>query len=245
MAITKANLTSGGDATNLNAYPTASITPSANKLIIAVIGNVRGTVPATIPTLSGNGLTWVQIETKLNAAENRRITMFRAMGSSPSAEAITIDFGGVGQNNCSWSIFEFDGVDTTGTNGSGAVGQISTAATVLNTTSLDIILLTFGSVNDGTCSGFIVADNIAIEPDADAGWAEIHESQVNDGSGSQVLETQWNPGNDLTCSASWGSDESAAGIAFEIIAAGGGGGGAVAAPLGGRKKRRMMMGVGL
>ena len=52
-------LTTASDATDLTAYTTASITPSANALVLAWVVNRRFSGGAGTVTLAGNGLTWV------------------------------------------------------------------------------------------------------------------------------------------------------------------------------------------
>jgi hypothetical protein len=61
-AITATDLTRGGSSSSSSSYTTASITPSANRLVLAWVTNDRWSSP-DIPTLSGNGLTWVQVNT--------------------------------------------------------------------------------------------------------------------------------------------------------------------------------------
>jgi hypothetical protein len=50
------------------------------------------------------------------------------MGAAPSAGPLTFDFAGVQQQACAWSVFEYDNVDGSGSNGSGAVAQQLTAS---------------------------------------------------------------------------------------------------------------------
>ena len=207
-AITQASLTSGTDAVDNTIFTTASITPTANNLVIAVINN-RATDPnADDPSLSGNGMTWVEITNVLWSATNRRLTMLRAMGASPSAGAVTITFNNT-QTDCHWSIFEFAGVDTSGTNGSGAVVQSATN-TDNPITSLTVTLAAFGSATNGAASGFVHNAAEASTPDTD--WTEIHDLN-----GTAVgLETQWRATSDTTAAASWATSSRGAGIAIEI-----------------------------
>lgn len=212
MSVTRASLTSGNSTGNASSYTTASVTPSANKLQILSVGNTRSAGSPTTPTVTGNGLTWVQIAT-ISDGTNRRITVFRAMGASPSAGAITIDFGGTSQNNCSWSLNELTGMDTSGTNGSGAIVQSATN-TGSATTSLSITLSAFGSATNAGIAAFIVDNNLAITPDT--GWTEMHEVQCSDGSDSHTNETQFIASSDTTAACSWTGNQKVAGIAIEI-----------------------------
>lgn len=156
MAVSATNLTSGG---NVLTFVTASITPTANNLILAaiVIETTTSTNPGN-PSLSGNGLTWVLVDTAgggsvlydSTSTSRRKLFIFRAMGSSPSAGAVTIT-----PNETSvgvlWVIDQFSGIDTSGTNGSGAIVQSAVnkdetgAATTLTAT-----LGAFGSTNNAT-----------------------------------------------------------------------------------------------
>ena len=57
MPVTMLQLTSGGDATDLATYSTASSTPSANKLILLAVSCTRaGSLNPPTPYVSGNGL---------------------------------------------------------------------------------------------------------------------------------------------------------------------------------------------
>ena len=214
MAITQASLTGAANTVDASSFTTASITPTANRLVIAVIYNRSGiTDPAETPTLSGNGLTWVQITTTTAGNTRDRVTMFRAMGASPSSGAVTIDFAGNTQNACHHSIFEFAGIDTSGTNGSGAVVQSATNSGTA--TSLTVTLAAFGSTDNGATSGFEHRANEATTPETN--WTEIHDvTEINPNSN---LETQWRADNDTTASASWTTLANCGGIAIEIKAA--------------------------
>lgn len=217
--ITQTTLTSGSNGADQTRYTTASVSPSANRLIIAFIQNSRGTSPASTPTLSGNGLTWVPINTATyrseGGADRGRVTMFRAMGATPSAGPVTIDFGGVQQKGCTWAIVEFRDVDTSGTNGSGAVAQ-SARQSANDVTSLTITLAAFGSSSNGTAAMFAIKEN-TLDLVPETGWTQIAE--VNYSSGSNEMMCQWRSDPDTTPSASWGLRTKGAGIAIEIKAA--------------------------
>lgn len=159
MAITEATLTSGNDTSNISTYTTASQTPTTGRLVLATVVNSKGTTPDT-PTLTGNGLTWVQVATVTFgtiATPVKRVTLFRAMGTA-SAGTVAIDFGGVNQTGCAWAFAEFAGTDTSGTNGSGAIVQ-SVTNNVDSAASLTVTLAAFGSVNNATFGGFGNSDS--------------------------------------------------------------------------------------
>lgn len=117
------SLSSVSDATS---YATgSSYTPSANALVLAMVVNTAGT--AGTPTFSGNNLTWVEIATVPFLSSQYRLTVFRAMGGAPSAGTGTASFGGT-QTGCIIRVIEFTGVDTSGSDGSGALVQTNSTS---------------------------------------------------------------------------------------------------------------------
>lgn len=213
MTISASALTVGGSSTDTSSYATASITPTANRLVLVLVTNFRS-LGASTPTLTGNGLTWVQVATVAYAAGGDRATVFRAMGAAPTTGAITIAFGGVTQLACAWSVIEFGGVDTGGTNGSAAVVQSATNSVAAGT-SLGVTLAAFGSANNGAYAGFGTSQSTsAITPDG--GWTEVHDQGLSGDQGR--IETQWRVDPDTSAAASWGLSADAGGVALEIKA---------------------------
>lgn len=127
--VTFENLTAGVDTTDDSDSTTASITPSVNKLVVLSVESkteVGGGTDPNQPTATGCNLTWVAIDsivTDPTSLSRRRITQLRGMGSSPTTGAITIDFGGQTQITKAWSVDQMTNMDTSGTNGSGAIVQ--------------------------------------------------------------------------------------------------------------------------
>lgn len=113
MAVSGANLTAGGTATDLASYATASITPTANALVLAAMLSNHANPPTTA-TCSGCGITWTLVDSvtfSSLAAPTFRGHLFRGTSASPTTGALTFDFGGASQLNCNWSINEFTGVN--------------------------------------------------------------------------------------------------------------------------------------
>src|SRR5438445_7178536 len=96
-AISATELASGGAGPNIKTATTQSIAPGPNQLILAWVASTATPNPG-FPTLSGNGLTWVGAAT----AVGNRIALFRAMGASPTAGPVTIDFGSSTQKSIAW-----------------------------------------------------------------------------------------------------------------------------------------------
>ena len=214
MALSFTGLTSGfyGNPIPSTSEDTASITPTANRLIIADIlsldssGLNAGAAPSS---LTSTGLTWVKI-TDVSyslAGFTTYLSRWRAMGASPSAGVVTIAFPPTGQTDIIWSIYESNGdVDTTGTNGSGAIVQ-----SVTNTgtgTSLAVTLAAFGSA-DNSALGFFGTEN-AGSFTVGSGFTQIHALDVS------LTEHKL---NDTSVDATYSVSGNWAGIATEVKAA--------------------------
>lgn len=218
MAITATHLTATADTSNVASYATASITPTANRLVLAAVFTAKATATVATPTLSGNSLTWVNIANianSISAVGTRRLTLFRAMGAAPTAGVLTADMGGVNQAGCGIHVTEFADVNTSGTNGAGAVLQPTTNETNSGT-SLTVTLAAFASASNGTFGAFLTGgtDSAATEG---SGFAELSDNGYL--TPTQGLMTEWRNDNDTTVNASWGSAGVMLGGALEIVAA--------------------------
>ena len=145
--LTATLLAEGNSTTDATSYDTASISPSADHLILLAVvsGDTVGAAAEAPSSVTGNGLTWVQVATQNNAAGNTNVTttVFRALGAAPSVGVVTINFANT-QENCQWHIAEFGNVDTSGTNGSGAIVQ----SQVLDDSNGSSWSMTLGSAPD-------------------------------------------------------------------------------------------------
>src|SRR6266702_6570179 len=221
-AISATELTGGGAAgSNIKTATTSSIAPGANRLILAWIVNTNNQTP-DLPTLSGNGLTWVVASTAVwNAGKPTfldRITLFRAMGASPTAGSVTISFSS-GQESIAWSIVEFSGVDTSGTNGSGAVLQTATGTDdAAGPSGLTITLPSAIGSGNATAGGLGNAGAAAVSISPGAGYTAFSEVYL---SGPQSdLRAEWRADGNATVNATQSGSFPMGGIAIEIRAAG-------------------------
>lgn len=219
MAVDATLLTGASSTTDAISFVTASITPSASKLVcVAVSSRASGAaVDLVDPTLSGNGLTYVKIGSQhlsVSGASPQNLTLFRAMGASPSAGAITIDFGAQTQQNIGWIVAEFGGVVTTGSHGEGAVLQPT--FNIGTGTSLTVTLAAFGSADNATLGAFSHITNEGAM--AGTGFTEITETQRTEGFGC-VLSMEFRVDNDTSVDTSWATSAENIGFAMELVAA--------------------------
>ena len=158
---------------NLSSFASASFTPTANALVLVTVANTKASAADT-PTLTGNGLTYVQVaSTTWDASTAKRITLFRAMGSSPSAGAVTADFAGAGQTGCHICAVQFTGVDTSGTNGSGAIVQSGT-----NSGGTASVTVTLSALTGSANAVYMASANrtVPFTGTPEAGWTENNDT---------------------------------------------------------------------
>lgn len=213
-AISATHILTAASASGLNSYTTASGSPGTNKLELLLVGSQVSSGTVNTPTVTGAGLTWVQVATQISSDNFRRATLFRAMGTG-SAGALTIDLAGQTQVRAGWSWSEFDGVDTTGTNGSGAIVQ--SATTLWNTsdgakTSITVTLGAFSDVNNATYGAIRFNTNSGGVLTVGSGFTELGNAISN-----VRYESMYQLANDTTVDWSYPSESTfTQAIAVEI-----------------------------
>jgi len=211
------SLTSDSSTTDAASYATASVSPTAGRLLLLAVASRYSTTPPTIPTITtANGITWTQVNTIVtangDAFDNRRVTLFRAKPSSPSAGAVTIDFGGVTQLGCFWSLVEVP--DTHADEASCIVQSLVTSTTAGFATSQTITLAAFASSGNMAYGVKLHWTNEATTPGS--GFTEIHDLDMAEG--TMGFETEYKT-NDNTVDCSWATNTRHSGIAIEIAEA--------------------------
>lgn len=195
MAVTSFHLLTNGDTAGNTVYNTASIAPTANRLVLATIAHsAGGTQP--VPSLSGGGMTtWTQVNTvEINGFV--RVSVFRALQASPSSGALTITFSSA-QDRCGWSINEFAGIDITGANGANAIAQSAVAAVTGSGTTVSATLGAFANPNNATFGGCVVQSNPERTIAPGTGFAELAEWDAAAGN-FIAIETEFRNDNDTS-----------------------------------------------
>jgi hypothetical protein len=208
--VSATNLTSntGSSASSFN---TASISPASNALIlVSVRSNVGSTV--TTPTVSGASMTWVQITATQVAGAADIIYLFRGLSASPGSGALTIDFSGQSQDQTHWIVDQLTGVDTGGTNGSGAIVQ-SNVNSVSSTTTISVTLSAFGSTSNATYG--TIGRNAATAVTAGGSFTQLAQNATN----QRAIQSEWAASPQTTVNWTTGSNTDSFGaIAAEIKA---------------------------
>jgi hypothetical protein len=194
-------LTSGVVLTNQNTTTTASISPAPNTLVTIAVLSHRST--ATIsPTVTGGGMaSWdlvASVDFDTLALPHRRLSIYRAMSAAPGSGPLTFTFTNQ-VSNLEWSVSQWDGVETSGVNGAGAIVQTgATRADAGN--GLSVGLAPFGSPANVALGAFGVNSAVAaITPGT--GFSELSELPANEGTRGD-LQTEWAV-NQPSVGASW------------------------------------------
>jgi hypothetical protein len=212
MAVAAAHLTTAASDADATSYTTASITPVSGRLVLAWVSNeVEAGVPA-IPTLTGNGLNYVQVATVVVGFT--RLSLFRALGLGPVAGTVAVAFGAQTQLGASWSFSSFSGVNLGGTDGSAAVVQSVTNSGAAGTT-LVVTLAAFADAGNATAGGF----RHALAENATAGTGFAILGQANGAAPARNHATEFRTTTDTTVDATWATGADNLGIAVELSAA--------------------------
>lgn len=209
-------------ASAATSFATASWTPTDGALYLVSVTTRTAASDPNIPTLSGNGQTWTQIDSQNydNAGSQKRVSLFRCLAASSSAGTLTADFAGQSQSDCVIVVDEISsGFDTGGTNGSGAIVQSAKNADVSGTgTTLTATLAAFGSTNNATYGTFAIGNGTGTST-AGTGFTKVGEQAT---ASNLRLMTEFRSDNDTTVDGTSSVSAELGMIAIEIKASGAG-----------------------
>jgi len=212
-SISAVNLTNG-NSTATSSTQTASTTPKADRLLLLTVSTRTDSGDPNTPTATGNGLTWDVVRTLNydNSGSQKRLTVFRSMGT-PTGGKITIGFASQTQSDVVWSLDEFANVDTSGSNGSGAVVQ---SAQNSNTgganTTLTVTLGAFASADNSTWGGIVFGNGTGVGT-VGSGFTQL--AQKTSGA-NLLLMSEWKVANDTSVDASTTAGGEVGGVAIEL-----------------------------
>ena len=195
-------LTVGTNTVNQKIYPTAAIAPAADALVtVAVLGHSSLGIPP-IPTLSGGGMAAWEVVASISfdtgTLPTRRLTIFRAMSAAPGSGSLTIT-SAMTLSHAQWIVSQWDGVETNGANGAGAIGQTgSTLGDAVN--GLTVPLAAFANPSNVAYGAFGVRRNVQVITPG-AGFTEIAEQPSGESTPGD-LQAEWAT-NLNTISAEW------------------------------------------
>lgn len=109
-----------GGVTSGDSSLLGSWTPASNDLILVFVAQREEDI--TIVSVVGNGITFTEIFNIDNVQSQGGLSVFRGMDSSPTTGQITVTHTGATLPT-SCAAIRMSGIDTSGTNGSGAIGN--------------------------------------------------------------------------------------------------------------------------
>lgn len=208
------NVASGKGADNATQQSTASVTLMANRLALLTVVSVIN-VP-NVPTVAG----WTLVASHVIGDINR-VSVFRRMSASDSTQAYLINFGTQAQFFNRWSIDQSSAnVNTSGTNGSGAVVQVKGGGAV---GTVQNCLVTFDSAFSSTANSTFAAFGASAgnaTPTVGSGFTELSRAGVEP-FGNRALFVQYKPAADTTADMAWSASYDVwTGVAVEVAGTG-------------------------
>lgn len=237
MPITPTTLTAGASTAVSTSYVTATYAPSSGQLILLTVGNITNQVgvEAVVPTVTGNGASWVQVVTATNSeplGARQRLTVFRAMSTAVLLSgAATFSFGASTQEAVVWGITQFSGVSTLSTDGVDAIPQSNSTLGSTASSVVTVSMAPFGGSSNLSFGGFSFQ---AINPPTTGGGFQSLTVSSAAGVASYVHLTEFST-NDTSIDANFPlTARKKIGIGIEIKEA----------PADDFRLRRMMVGIG-
>lgn len=168
-------LTNDIDTVDRTSYTTGSFAITGNQLVLMSVTGAVSAGTVNTPTITGHGATWVLVTSTDKAGDTtRKYFLFRTMlGSDSAAATCSISFGAQTNIRCSWAVMQWANVDTSGTNGSGAIVQ-SAVNSQAPQAALTVTLSAFANSDNRPYAVFAYLENSnTITPEA--GWTELFE----------------------------------------------------------------------
>lgn len=192
------SLASGLGVDGASSVTTTSVTLTANRLALLTI--VSAFNSGNIPTCTG----WTQVCT-VQYAGIARMTVLRRMVSSDLTQSHVYDFAAQGQYFTKWAISQSSAdVDTSGTNGSGAVVQsvVNGAHQPAPTDNGLAVSATLAAFSNSLNSTFAVFGGSypSGPPTVGAGFSQLAIAGTG---GDYILFTEYKAANDIVADASW------------------------------------------
>ncbi len=218
MAISFSTLTSGSSTSN--GASTASVSPTANALVVLVVAqSVAGGGATDINdtlAVSGNGITWTEVSQTIFAVR-RNLWVFVGSNASPSTGSITLTFSsgnGSTFEQMKWSVSEATGVDVGGT-------PIGTAYTTASSgTAATVTVSETPGSGDFVFAAFALEDNNTPSLNAELDTT-LHS--FGDTTGARRLTTAYDsaPDSSPTPGITWTGTTGYGGVAFVVNASAG------------------------
>ncbi len=187
--ITATLLTNGLAINGTSVYNTASVTPTAGKLVLVFTHSDNYTADVADPaiTVAGAGLTFTKIADAVQLPQWTTSSLWRACSNSPSTGAITITHT-LGKKACGWVVMEFDAAAIAADNGASAIIQFFAQSPGVDTplTSFTSGLATFANAQNGVAVYGAQDGPASMTSTPSAGVTEVIDQTMDTASGFWV-----------------------------------------------------------
>ena len=200
-------------------YQTATFTPTPNRLVLAFVmsgggPSIAGSTTVVPTPTSTNGVKWVQVGTLKHPAAELRLTCFRAMVQNPvAAGALSLTFGSL-QRWCAWGVYEYDGLDSNGSDGEFAIGDVTPAVPVF-ANALETGLASPDKLAVGAIALGSQVSNL--NPGAGATTLDTQQTTAFVGGGNGTLSTQERTGSAGSPSVRWSWTQTVNAVAIAVL----------------------------
>lgn len=200
-----------GSATGDGPYSTVSWAPSNGRLyLLAVHARTNITADTVQPGVTGNGMAWVLVADVIydtTSTSRKRLSVFRAMvASGATTGATTITYSGQAQTAAAWTIDEVTGMDTSGTNGSGAIVQSNTNKDETLTATALTVTLSSGIGTGNATWGAFANDWTNVTWTTNAPGSGYTESGFADEGTYLVNSSEYKLAGSTAVNYTWGTD---------------------------------------
>ena len=211
MAITFSAVYTAGTGTDATSFVTPNITSlSAGDVVIMGIINTKAATPDA-PTITANGLTWLELGTGQEYATSRRMSIWLGYAGTPVIGAGLADYGIATQTGFVAHALVFSG--TVNTNVSAI--NIVTGSESAQTTHDAITLAAFSDAANATVSFWALGNNTGVFTEG-AGFTAAAQTGLST-EGCRLF-SQYQLANDTTPTATTSTSQSSVGKAFELVA---------------------------
>lgn len=217
MAIAVSNITAAriADSVDRSSYTSGSFTPVADRLYLLVV-LLRGDTVSSVSTTTGLAFTSVQSAT----TSTQKLYVYRALKSSGlgSGTYTVNETSGTG-TGCIALLLEVTGMDTSGSDGSGAIVQSPKNDPDTNATAGTVTFSAASAAGNRFFAATSHQANEATTHDSGGGWTEIDDQTI--ATPTNGLEAQWHATDtsDTVANASWTTSSRWAAIGVEVKAA--------------------------
>lgn len=216
MAITLAGQDSGATGSFNPSFTTGSATAGLNKLQLLFLRGTRSAVDPQTPSDVANGANKMSLITSIGyhsaAAPIKRLFVYRYLGATFTG-GWTVTVSAPGWTSASWSWMELDGIDTSGTNGSGAIVQSGSLADG-GVTSFTINLASLTNGNNALVGGYGSSNNT---DDFTVGGSFTLLHNISDATFGRVQTEYAIPGDaDGDVDGSWAASKTFGALGLEI-----------------------------